>query len=878
MGGVSRSSVCDQPGVFHMPPSSAGRSESAAQLEPWVAFDRAMALAEFAPDGRLVFANDRFRELLGLAPELVGTLRHAQLCPPDAAEDPAGEAMWRSLRAGRGFSGVVERVRMDGSRCRLEMLYAPVQDGQGQLAHIVVVATEVAHARRTELAREGHLWRLSLVADATDAAIVITDAHSGVVYSNEGFRRMFGWTVPEMRGRKMLELIAPQTPVELFERVRGDLREGRPAEMEEVVTGKGGRRYWARILCNPVMDAQGQWAYTVSVLLDITRAKIHEVLHHRALQAMSHDLPLMRVLEVVCEEVERLAPEVCASILQVDEQGLLHPLAGPSLPFSYSSQLDGVAIGPRVGSCGTAAWRKSPVLVTDIATDPLWEGFSHLILPLGFNVCWSTPILQKDGKVLGTFAFYYRQNSPLVASSFHQQLVQACTDLCALAMEREQARQRIRQLAFYDALTGLPNRSMLETQVVQLLGAAQETGQRVAVLYVDLDRFKHLNDSLGHAAGDALLREVGARIKELVRQGGVAGRLPGDEFIVALPLRAGEQVNALIERWQAHLMRPLQLSDARVDMSISVGVAMYPQDGTSMAGLLHRAEMALHQAKAGGPGRVGFFSPELSRVAQERLALEKALREALQTGGLELHYQPQVDLATGRLHGVEALARWRHQGLGAIPPTRFIPLAEECGLMGAMGRWTLDQACRQLAQWRRDGLAVPAVSVNLSTSNFHNLELPVMVEQTLACRGLQPSDLVLELTESILLDNRGSALQTVERLHAMGVRLSMDDFGTGYSSLSYLRRLPVTELKLDQSFVADLEHAPTARALSAAILGIGNSLGLTVVAEGVETDAQKDILQAQGYRVAQGFRFARPMSPGELPDWMAQQGMTAAGA
>lgn len=197
---------------------------------------------------------------------------------------------------------------------------------------------------------------------------------------------------------------------------------------------------------------------------------------------------------------------------------------------------------------------------------------------------------------------------------------------------------------------------------------------------------------------------------------------------------------------------------------------------------------------------------------------------------------------------------------------------------GGDGPLALDQACRQLAQWRRDGRAVPAVSVNLSTSNFHNLELPVMVEQTLACRGLQPSDLVLELTESILLDNRGSALQTVERLHAMGVRLSMDDFGTGYSSLSYLRRLPVIELKLDQSFVADLEHAPTARALSAAILGIGNSLGLTVVAEGVETDAQKDILQAQGYRVAQGFRFARPMPPGELPDWMAQQGMAAAGA
>src|SRR5690606_22314815 len=299
-----------------------------------------------------------------------------------------------------------------------------------------------------------------------------------------------------------------------------DLRQGRPAEMEEVATGKGGRRYWSKIICNPVMDAQGQWAYTVSVLLDITKTKIHEVLHQRALQAMSSDLPLMQVPEMVCEEVERLAPEVRASILQVDEEGLLHPLASPSLPFSYSAQLDGVQIGPRAGSCGTAAWRKSPVLTTDIATDPLWDGFSQLILPLGFNVCWSTPILQKDGKVLGTFAFYYRENGPFVASSFHQQLVEACTDLCALAMERELARQRIQRLAFHDALTGLPNRSLLETQVAQLLDAARENGQRVAVLYVDLDRFKHINDSLGHAAGDELLREVAARTRELVRKGG----------------------------------------------------------------------------------------------------------------------------------------------------------------------------------------------------------------------------------------------------------------------------------------------------------------------------------------------------------------------
>ncbi|ADV27941.1 diguanylate cyclase/phosphodiesterase with PAS/PAC and GAF sensor(s) [Pseudoxanthomonas suwonensis 11-1] len=859
-----------------MPSSSVSRSEAASQLENrWSAFDKAMALAEFALDGQLVSANAKFQSLLRLAPAQMTALHHDQLCPPGLVQGQAYRNMWESLCAGHEFSGVVERVCSDGGVCWLEALYAPVHDRDGVVTHIMVVATDVTQSKRTELARQDHLWRLSLVADTTDAAIVITDANSRVVYSNGGFFRMFGWTLGEMQGRKVLELLAQQAPLELFERVRGDLRQGRPAGMEEVVTGKGGRRYWSKILCNPVMDAEGNWAYTVSVLLDITKTKIHEVLHHRALQAMSSDMPLMQVLELVCEEVERLAPEVCASILQVDEHGLLHPLASPSLPFSYSSLLDGVAIGPNVGSCGTAAWRKSPVLVTDIANDPLWAGFSHLVAPLGLNVCWSTPILTKDGRVLGTFAFYYREDGPFVASSFHQQLVEACTDLCALAMEREEARQRIQQLAFYDALTGLPNRSLLETQAAQLLESAQEIGQRVAVLYLDLDRFKHVNDSLGHAAGDALLREVAARIRGLLRQDGVAGRLPGDEFIVAVPLRSGEEINSLIERWQTRLMRPLQLSSTKVDLSVSMGVAMYPEDGAAMGTLLHRAEMGVHQAKAGGPGRVGFFSVELSRAAGERLALETALREALQGGGLQLHYQPQVALATGRLYGVEALARWEHPELGSIPPSRFIPLAEECGLMGALGRWALDESCRQLAQWRREGLVVPNMAVNLSASNFHNLELPAIVAQTLETHGLQGSDLLLELTESILLDSHGAVMQTIERLHAQGVGLSMDDFGTGYSSLSYLRRLPITELKLDRSFVADLENATTARALSAAILGIGTSLGLTVVAEGVETEAQREILKAQGYPVVQGYWFARPMPPQELPGWMAGQGMAA---
>jgi EAL domain-containing protein (putative c-di-GMP-specific phosphodiesterase class I) len=251
------------------------------------------------------------------------------------------------------------------------------------------------------------------------------------------------------------------------------------------------------------------------------------------------------------------------------------------------------------------------------------------------------------------------------------------------------------------------------------------------------------------------------------------------------------------------------------------------------------------------------------------------LRKALQAQELHLHYQPQIDLATGRLYGVEALARWTHAEFGEISPARFIPLAEECGLIADLGRWALNEACHQLAQWRTQGLDVPAVSVNLSPTSFHNLDLPRMIADTLDRNALAPQDLTLELTESILLDTNPCTMQTIEQVHAHGVRLSMDDFGTGYSSLSYLRRLPVSELKLDRSFVADLEYDEAARALSSAILGIGKSLYLTVVAEGVETPTQNQMLREQGYPVAQGYLFSRPLPPRELERWLAERQVSA---
>ncbi|QXZ10905.1 EAL domain-containing protein [Comamonas sp. Y33R10-2] len=841
------------------------------QMMQFQSLERVMAMACYSASGDLSYANSIYLNLLGLTLEQAQGRSHQSFCRPAFVASAEYAQMWAGLREGQPFSGVVERVHSDGSCCWLEATYSPVFDAQGHVVQVMSVATDITARHSLEISQRQRLRMLSLVADASDTAVLISDASSRIAYINGGFSRMFGWEIQEIVGRDPSRLLAPHVAEGFGEEFRCLLKAGQSVNREEIVVGKQGQRYWAKVQSNPMLDAAGHWQYTVSVLTDITSSKMHEVLQHRVMEAMAKDHPLVEVLEMMCKEVERIAPEVTASILEVDEQGLLHPLASPSLPAAYSSQLEGLAVGDKAGSCGTAAWRNESVVVHDIATDPLWSDYKHLILPLGYQACWSTPIRGKQGQAVGTFAFYYRDARAGVASAYHQQLVDACTHMCALALEREHSRQRIRQLAFYDTLTGLPNRSLLLAKAEQVLASTQ----RGAVLFIDLDRFKQVNDSLGHPAGDQLLRATAARLRQVLRNSDIVGRLSGDEFVAVLPDCDAAYVAIIIERLQELMAQSVSFQDSAVAVTASIGIAMFPEDGREMETLMHRADMAMYQAKKTGRGGFSFFSRELNRLAQERMALEHALRQALKEGALHLHYQPQIELHTGRLYGVEALARWTHGVLGEISPARFIPLAEECGLIGELGRWAVGEACRQLGHWRALGLAVPSVAVNLSPSNFHNLDLPRMVADALERNALQPKDLTIELTESILLDTNPSTMQTIHEVHAQGVRLSMDDFGTGYSSLSYLRRLPVSELKLDRSFVADIEHDEAAQALSGAILGIGKSLHLTVVAEGIETPVQHVMLRDQGYHVAQGYLFARPLTPKAFEQWLHEQTVVA---
>ena len=711
---------------------------------------------------------------------------------------------------------------------------------------------------------------LPQVLDASDSAIIVTNEHRCITYVNGGFERMFGYRLADILGRHPSELlIGPHTDSTLLQTIRDSLHvQGRYAG-EALVYDQAKQPRWVSMVINasprpPGQDAPGR---TVTVLSDITSTKMHEALQTRVLEGMVNELPLPELMNLVCNEVERIAPDVVASLLSVDAQGRIHPLAAPNLPRFIHQAIDGAPIGPKAGSCGTAAFRGQPVEVTDIATDPLWEDYRDLFLPTGLRACWSSPIKNREGRVVGTFAFYFRE--PRTPSPLHRRLVEVCLHLCAVAIERDAAHARIHQLAYFDGLTGLPNRALFRSSAERVLDRLRESPTPAALLYIDLDRFKLVNDSQGHAAGDVLLQEIATRLTHGIRARDLVTRLAGDEFALLLvdcpPARAALMAQHTLQA----IAQPMEIQGQINVPHASIGVALYPEDGGDIDTLLRHAGQAMTQAKSESRHSLRLFSPEMNRRTQERAALERALRQVIDQRGLALHYQPQLPSTTpGRLYGVEALARWHHPEWGHVPPDRFIPMAEEAGLIQELTRWLLDEVCRQLAEWRATGLVVPHVALNLSARNFHDADFANQVYATLQRHGLAPGDLMLEITESVMMDALPATVANIQALHARGLRLSLDDFGTGYSSLSYLHRLPITELKLDKSFVQDLATSETARALTLSVLSIARSLGMTVVAEGVEAEEQRAWLDAQGCPVMQGYLFCRPVPPAQLAEWL----------
>jgi len=601
----------------------------------------------------------------------------------------------------------------------------------------------------------------------------------------------------------------------------------------------------------------------------VAARELARVRHLLDAHALVHDLmvreaPLGEVLAEIVRGIEGHCDGMRGSILLYDAQdGTLRHGAAPSLPPEYRDAIDGIAAAPGVGSCGTAVALGAEVIVDDIARDPRWRDFRALAAAHGLGACWSVPIRDAAGAVLGTFALYHSE--PRAPRADELGLIRRASKLAAIAIERHRATERLRLLATRDMLTGLPNRALLEDRLAQAIARCARSQRAVAVVCADLDRFKLVNDSLGHEVGDWLLREVAQRLSGAVRPGDTVARFGADEFVVVAEGVTTRDARRIAARLHDVLRDPFvhpRSGEHRIGVSLGIAMAAF---GDTPADALRRAGSARYEAKRNGVA-MRLYSAELHRRATDALRLDAALRGALERDELTLHYQPIVDLADGRAQAFEALMRWHHPELGDVPPGRFIPLAEEHGLILAMGDWALATAAAQARAWRDRGVG-GRISVNVSGRQLADPQLPARVERILADAGADPRALLLEVTETALIEHDERAVASLRALAQLGLAIALDDFGSGYSSFSRLRSMPIDMLKIDRELVVGLGVERDAEAIVAAIVGLADGLGLEVVAEGVETEAQREALRALGCTSGQGYLWARPLPASAAADW-----------
>ncbi len=542
----------------------------------------------------------------------------------------------------------------------------------------------------------------------------------------------------------------------------------------------------------------------------------------------------------------------------------------PSLPQGFCAALTDSG-ATRNSAPGVEAIRtRAPVVVQDLDALPSGETMRQLVGLASLQSASAWPILGSKGQVLGALSLYRRRGDD--PQPPNAQLIGICTNLAGIAIESSRAADRIRHLANHDDLTGLPNRLLFSYQLPQALARAQRTGGAVSVFFLDLDRFKIINDTLGHDAGDAVLRQMAGHLRECVRACDTLARVGGDEFTLLVDQFSDtHELGVIAQKMLAAMSNPLVVNGHEYRLSGSIGVAIYPKDGADGSALLKNADIAMYRAKASGKNNYQFYSSEINVHSVERLALENDLRQAVERGEFEVHYQPKIDIDSGAIAGAEALVRWRHPQRGMLLPSEFIVVAEEVGLIGELGTCVLEAVCSDVVRWRREGLPPTRVAINLSAQQFSDSRLLDNLNRVLRESGCDPQQLEFEITESVVMTSPDRALRLLEHIKNYGITLAIDDFGTGHSSLGYLKRFPVDSVKIDYTFVRDIAADPNDLAIIRAIIALGHSLELKVVAEGVESVTQLEILRRLQCDEFQGFLFSGPIPAARFATMLGTQ-------
>ncbi|OGI40288.1 MAG: hypothetical protein A2V91_07095, partial [Candidatus Muproteobacteria bacterium RBG_16_64_10] len=738
--------------------------------------------------------------------------------------------LWDTIRRGEPFRDIFVNRRKNGELYYEEKTITPLKNERGEITHFVSTGKDISERMRSEQEALRVQQFLNSVVENLPNMLFVKDAKDlRFVRFNRAAEELLGYSRTEMLGKGDHDFF-PKDEADFFITMdREVLNTGELMDITEEhvhTRHRGTRLLHTRKI--PILDERGQPLYLLGLSEDITERKQAEGMLAR----------LGRILDSSSNEIY---------VFDAESLHFIQTNQGAQRNLGYSME------------------ELKNLTPLDIKPDFNRENFEALLAPLQ----------RGEQEVLSLVTSHRRKDGSLYPVEIRLQLSRAESPPVFVAIvqditERRQAEERLSYLAYYDTLTGLPNRPRLLERLQQAMVDAERVNRLVAVMFLDLDRFKVINDTLGHHVGDALLKGVAKRLQACVRPGDVIARLGGDEFTVVLANVAHmDDVARVAHKILDSFVQPFRVDGRDLFTTTSIGITIFPFDVHDAEGLLKNADAAMYHAKESGRNVFKFFTSELNVRAERRLKLETALRQALARQEISVHYQPQVDLKSGRIVGMEALARWQHPELGQVPPIEFIPVAEDTGLILPIGAWVLREACRQIKAWHETGFAKLQVAVNISGKQLLQKDFPQQAQTILRETGLAARYLDLELTESILMVDTGAAAAAMQALHALGISFSVDDFGTGYSSLAYLKRFPIDILKIDRSFVRDLATDPNDVAIVKTIIAMARALDMRVIAEGVETYEQLSFLRAQGCDGSQGYYCSKPLTADDFTELLA---------
>jgi diguanylate cyclase (GGDEF)-like protein/PAS domain S-box-containing protein len=821
-------------------------------LEQKAILDNASIGILFSRDGRIMSCNPRLAEMFGCPAETMAAKPAWQLFPSRELYEAFRAAARPVLAGGVPYERAEYQFkRHDGSLfwCRVR---AKTLDPSGTGQGAIWILEDVTDARQSLIESQAIM---------TNASISILFTKNGhITRYNRGFADMFGYIGEEGLGLPAHALFPSEAVCEqIYAEARPLLAVGRQYQTEVNMLRKDGSPMWSQIIAyvlNPEDWQQG----TIWIVEDRSEHKRAEESLRNALlenQAILDSAVLgISVVEngvnlrcnTKMEELFGYGPGevdgLSVRALYPDKESWEHARRETSRDFHAGHinmseyqlvRKDGSRFWARLSGrpfdlsaqTGRSVWLVDDVTARREATETVRRARDEL----------EVRVLERTAELAGANALLQGE-----------------------IVERRQAEARVHHMAYHDSLTGLPNRALLSDRLDRAMLAAQRSARKLAVMFIDLDRFKNINDSLGHTTGDHLLKEVASRLCCAVRASDTVARLGGDEFVVLVPgIRGADEASPVAEKIIEALASAFPLDGRMLHITPSIGICVYPDDGEDVATLMRHADAAMYHAKANGRNNYQFFTQRMNQAAAQHFELETSLRSALVNEEFELHYQPIMEIGSRRVHSMEVLLRWRRPNQGVVLPDHFIPLLEESGLIVQVGEWVMRQACEQSVRWRDAGFAPLPLAVNLSPRQFMHRGLIDSIQRTLDSTGIDPSLIEFEITETALMQHGAQTLDILEQINAMGIRLSIDDFGTGYSSLAYLKRFPVKKIKIDRAFIKELEDSAEDRAIVAAIIALSNSLQLSVVAEGVETEGQFALLQGSGCQYAQGFLFSLPV-------------------